>query len=204
MNGRIWTASEKDYLTENWGYKTAPQIARVLNRSCNGVIIKAKHLKLGASTSAGDMLTARKVSELLGVDVHTVTDRWVKKYGLRAVKKAMLGTRKMCMINFTDLLIWLKTHPDKWDSRRVDLYAFGTEPDWLKQKRVQDGKREPRKNAKWTPVEDQTVIALFKRGLTLRQIADRMERSRAGVQHRLLRIDIWGNGKYKREERETG
>ena len=85
--GKNWTASELDYLHEVWGEKTIPEIAKKLGRSINAVRIKAGRSGHFGQMWSGEMMTARKVSELLGVDIHTVTDWWIGKCGLKAKKK---------------------------------------------------------------------------------------------------------------------
>ena len=35
-----------------------------------------------------------KVAKMLGVDIHAVTDRWIKKYGLPARKKYIFDNKK--------------------------------------------------------------------------------------------------------------
>ena len=193
--GKEWTQEQIEFLSDNWGYKPVPWIAEKLSRPFNGVILKAKRLELGACTSAGELMTARAVSNLMSVDIHTVTDYWIPK-GLKAQKKAMRAVKKMTMINFNDLLKWLKKNQDKWDSRRVELFVLGGEPDWLKAKRKLDEKNTLKGCIKWSPVEDQTAIALFKQGFTIQQIADRISRTHSGVEHRISRLDVWGSGKY--------
>ncbi|WP_195615494.1 hypothetical protein [Intestinimonas butyriciproducens] len=84
--GKDWTQKELDYIAEVWGEKTIPQIARHLGRSINAVKIKANRLGYAGQMKYGEMMTARKVSELLGVDVHAVCDYWIPKCGLKGRK----------------------------------------------------------------------------------------------------------------------
>jgi hypothetical protein len=197
-----WTQKDINILTEYWGYKTVPQLSKMLNRSVNGVVIKAKRLDLGACTSAGELMTARKVSELMGVDIHTVTDYWIPR-GLKARHMAMRGVKKMTMIDFSDLLRWLKNNQDKWDSRRIELFSLGSEPEWLQKKRTSDNKKILKGCIKWMPIEDQTAVTLFRQGVTIQQIADRLGRTHAGVEHRISRLDVWGSGKYIGERKHV-
>ena len=37
-----------------------------------------------------------------------------------------------------DLLEFLKAHQDIWDSRYLEIYGFGSEPEWLIKKRKED------------------------------------------------------------------
>ncbi|MCR4436187.1 MAG: helix-turn-helix domain-containing protein [Clostridiales bacterium] len=193
---REWTSEEEDLLRELWGQKTLPQIMKIMGRTKTSILNKYKRLGLEGATRAGEYLTACAVSDLLGVDVHAITERWIEKYGLKATRKAMRGVKKMWMIRMEDLLQWLKNNQDKWDSRRVEPYALGEEPEWLKAKREADSKKTLRTAQKWTPEEDAKAIMLFKAGMNYVQIGKQLQRSREAVERRLSRLDVWGSGKF--------
>lgn len=192
--GKDWSQKELDYIAEAWGEKTIPEIARHLGRSINAIKVKTGRLGYTGQKWYGEMMSARKVSELLGVDVHAICDRWIPKYGLKGRKKR-LGERGSCtVIRFSDLLVWLEANQDKWDSRRVELYALGMEYDWLKEKRKVDALIPDRKFQKWSPEEDERLRFLFKQGkMTYAEIGAELNRSEASVAHRLKRINLWGN-----------
>lgn len=144
--GPDWTQEELDYIREVWGDKTVPQIAKHLGRSVTAVKVKTARLGYIGQKWSGEMMSARKVSELLGVDVHTVCDFWIPKYGLKAKRRQLGVTKKTTtIIMFEDLLRWLEAHQDLWDSRRVEMYALGMEYDWLKEKRKADAEKPTRK-----------------------------------------------------------
>lgn len=196
--GPAWTQKEIDYIQEVWGQKTIPEIARKLGRSIDAVKIKANRLGYTGQMWYGEMMPARKVSELLGVDVHTVCDYWIPKCGLKGVKKRLGKSKKTTtIIMFEDLLKWLEAHQDLWDSRRLELYVLGMEYDWLVAKRKMDAQLPVRKAQKWTPQEDARLVAMFRRGnMTYAEIAAELSRPVSGIKHRLYRLDVWGTGKY--------
>ncbi len=196
--GKDWSKKELEYIREVWGERTIPEIAKKLGRSVNAVKIKAQRLGYIGQKWYGEMMSAQKVSELLGVDVHAVTDYWIPKCGLKAKNKRLGVTKKTTtIIMFEDLLEWLQTHLGLWDSRRVEFLALGMEYDWLVEKRNSDAKLPARKAQKWTPEEDARLIYLFKRGnMTYEQIGVELRRSRSAVEHRLYRLDVWGTGRY--------
>lgn len=196
--GKDWSKAELDYLQEVWGEKTIPQIAKHLGRSINAVKIKAQRIGYTGQKWYGGMMSARKVSELLGVDVHAVCDYWIPKCGLKGKPKRLGESKKTTtIIMFEDLLEWLKTHQELWDSRRVELFALGMEYDWLVEKRQADALLPARKAQKWTPEEDARLIDMFKRGnMTYAEIGQQLGRPATGVEHRIHRLDVWGTGKY--------
>ena len=200
--GRNWTAEELSYVREVWGEKTIPEIAAKLGRSINAVKVKTVRLGLTGQKWSGEMMSARKVSELLGVDVHAVIDYWIPKCGLKAKAKRLgASKRTTTIIMFEDLLSWLQEHQDLWDSRRVPEYGLGIEYKWLRAKRENDKQLPARRLQKWTSNEDQRLIIMFKRGdKTQAEIAKELNRSRASVEHRLSRLNVWGDGKHISDE----
>lgn len=192
-----WTPKEYEYLEENWGRFTIPQLAKKLNRTENAVKIKIFRRGLGRAVENANCLNANQLSDLMKIDSHTVTDYWIPKCGLKAKRKAPHGERKQWFINMESLLSWLEENQDKWDSRKVEKFAFGLEPEWLVRKREIDKTLPARKLQKWTEVEDNKAIILFKTGLyTYKQIGDMLGRSTSSVKHRICRLDVWGTGKY--------
>lgn len=199
-----WSKEELDYIREVWGQKTIPEIAKKLGRSINAVKIKTTRMGYTGQKWYGEMMSARKVSELLGVDVHAVCDYWIPKCGLKAKSKRLGETQKTTtIIMFEDLLEWLEQHQDLWDSRRVELYGLGMEYDWLVAKRKADALKPARKAQKWTPEEDRRLIDMFRRGgMTNAEMGAVLGRPASGVEHRLLRLDVWGTGKYIGDARQ--
>lgn len=196
--GPDWTQDELDYISEVWGEKTIPQIARHLGRSVNAVKIKCVRLGYTGQKWYGNMMSARKVSELLGVDVHAVCDYWIPKHGLPGKRKRLGSSKqKTTIIMFDDLLQWLENHQDLWDSRRVELYGLGMEYEWLQRKRASDALIPKRKSQLWTPEEDRQLISMFRKGdMTMAEMGAVLHRPASGVEHRLTRLDVWGTGHY--------
>lgn len=196
--GKDWTQEELDYIQEVWGEKTIPQIAKHLGRSINAVKVKTTRLGYTGQKWYGNMMSARKVSELLGVDVHAVCDYWIPKCGLKGKSKRLgVSAKTTTIVMFEDLLLWLENHQDLWDSRRLELYALGMEYDWLVEKRRTDALKPVRKAQKWTPQEDAHLVAMFRRGdMTYAEMGAELGRPASGVKHRIHRLDVWGTGKY--------
>lgn len=191
-----WSPEEEEQLRELWGLKTIPQISKIMERSHNAVLVKSKRLGLGAFKNSGEWLPALQIANILGIDVHTVTDYWIPKLSLPYKRIAPRGKKYFKYIRLTDLMAWLESNLDKWDSRRVEPYALGNEPEWLQKKRKTDAASSPRGCFKWTQHEDARLVTLYRRGVKIKDIAEELGRSPAGVEHRAARLDIWGNGAY--------
>lgn len=196
FKGPDWSREEVELMQELWGTYTIPQIAKRLNRSVLAVKVKSGRLGLGRYVNSSQYITANQAAVLLQVDIHTVTDVWIPA-GLRFTWKAPQGKRKFRYIRMDDLLEWLRENPDRWDSRRVELFALGSEPEWLKEKRKADLTRPARRALKWTPDEDSRLVTMFRRGdRTYAEMGAELGRSPDAVERRVARLDVWGTGKY--------
>lgn len=182
-----WTQEEIDYLTEKWGTVKINSIATKLNRSEKAIILKAKKLKLGGCYQASGKLSANQVAKILNIDPHTITDYWISKCKLKATKKVLMQ-QECYFIDLETLMKWLKTNEDKWDSRRVEIYALGTEPKWLKEKRKKDQDMPERRFHKWTKKEDDMLISYINVGKKHREIAEIINRSKDSVTRRVSRL----------------
>lgn len=195
MKGKNWTNEEVNRLSYMWGYLTIDEISKKLNRTVTAIIAKYKRLRLGSPYKRKNRFTANQVAGLLGVDNHTVTDYWIEKCGLKARKEA-LRTKKFYLISYDDLMDWLEKNQDKWDSRKLKRFSLYLEPDWLRKKRFSDMIKPKRQRQKWTHSEDLKLLYLFyKKGRTLKQIAQLIERTICGCEHRLSRIRPYKNEK---------
>lgn len=187
---RQWSEEDKETLRDLWGEKTAPAIAQILGRSVQSVRNMYQKLKLPGQKEAGSIMSARAVALLMGVCHRTVIAHWIPK-GLRARRKALgESSQKTTIILFDDLLQWLRTHQDLWDSRRVELYALGVEYPWLQEKRQRDQEHPPEgiHRKAWTGQEDDRIRYLRKKEWTAREIAEDLGRSEGAVYQRMCRM----------------
>lgn len=194
-----WTEQELEFLETYWGHYTLPAIAKYLGRTETAVLLKAKRLGLGPTKFHPELLTACELSAILGVDIHTVTDYWISKCGLKARRKATRKVYRFYRIKINNFWGWAERNQDKFDSRRFKAGSLGKEPGWMELKRQRDKHLPARRLQKWTPEEDRRLIALFRAGnRTHAQIGEVLGRSAAAVEHRLPRIgreNIWNRRK---------
>jgi transposase len=189
LGSKNWKPNEIKFMHDNWGYMSVRGIAKHIKRTPIAVTVKAKRVGLKGAYCSGSTLSARKVSNLLKVDIHTVTDYWAAKCGLKYKKTVMKFKRKMFLIEYEDLIEWLRKNCDKWDSRKIQKYMLGFEPEWLRDKRILDSFKPKRKNCKYNRLEDQRLLMLFyKEGKSYREISEVMDRSIDSVERRLSRI----------------
>jgi len=185
-SGRTWTKLEKEYLDEHWGKCTLSYISTNLKRTKIAVKLKAKRMHLGAITRADEYMTANQISVLLNIDRHAIT-RWINNYNLPGRKKIMLFKKKLWMIKYCDLCQWLKNNQDRFDSRRIELFALGYEPEWLQEKRRRDRELPKNRFKKWTDLEVQRII-IYAKEMTYQKIAPLMGRSYDSIERKFSRL----------------
>ena len=184
--GKRWSISEIDYLDEHWGRNPLAYLSIRLKRTEKAVVLKAKRLKLGASTRADEYITANQVSVLLNIDCHTVLN-WIGKHNLKAIKKIMLYKREFYLIKHCDLCEWLENNQDRFDSRKIELFGLGYEPEWLQEKRKRDRELPKKRFKKWTALEVQRII-LYSKDMKYREIAGLLGRSYNSIDRKMYRL----------------
>lgn len=88
------------------------------------------------------------------------------------------------------------------------MFALGSEPEWLKEKRRSDANVPVKRAQKWSSEEDARLLSLFRHGgKTYAEIGAELGRSGTACEHRVHRLDVWGSGKYvgeaTKEERKA-
>ncbi len=181
-----WLKKEIEYLDENWGKVSLLRLSTKLKRTKIGIYVKAKRLKLGASTRADEYITANQVSEMINVDRHAILG-WIKSHNLKAIKKKTLFVKIFWLINLNDFLDWLKKNQDKFDSKKIELFALGSEPRWLKDKRLKDRTIPTNNYKKWTYIEEQRLM-LYLKEMPYKKIAKILGRSYNSIDRKIFRI----------------
>lgn len=199
-----WTKEEDDYLIRKWGLMSRVNIASNLDRSPEGVRMRAYHLGLLKANDNQDMLVKTNVCQILGYRTHSVNTVLTGA----PFKKVVTGNkRKVNMIRHEDLMEWLRTHQDKFDASRIEEYALGVEPEWLREKRRVDidarQKGLKRKRDRWSPAELDEAIRLHKRGWSDEQIAELHGRTPTAVYAALMRNGIWRDRKKTYKKRKS-
>ena len=185
-SGRTWTEYEIEYLKEYWGLSPLKNIAEKLKRTKIAVHIKTKRERLGAVTKANEYVNPNQIAKLLKADSHTVI-RWIKKHNLKAEKKVMVFKREFYMIKYCDLCKWLEKNQDRFDSRKIELFALGYEPQWLKEKRIRDKELPRNRFKKWTNFGVQRVM-IYSKDMAYSKIAQIMGRSYDSIDRKLFRL----------------
>lgn len=184
-----YTKEEIEYLENNWGKKSMIEIANELNRSSIGIEIKASRLGLGGILNADEYLSAKQIAEILGKKPNTIM-RWVKRKGLKGKIKIMANgkERGVWRIKLEDLMEWLKNNQEWFDARKIIPFTLGTEPDWLKKKRISDRKNWRRRFEKWTKREEELLYSMYMNGKPIKELMKIFDRSYDSIEKKLKRI----------------
>jgi predicted transcriptional regulator len=181
--------SELEYLTKFWGRKSLTEISNELGRSKCGIHQKAKRLKLCGILNSDEYLSANQIARIMGKQANTIM-RWIKVKGLKGKYKIMMnGTQKgVWRIKHTDLMKWLKSNQDKYDSRKIIPFSLGTEPKWLRGKRAKDRTQWKNRFKRWTKSDGKTLLNMFHNGKSIPELMEIFDRSFDSIERKLSRV----------------
>lgn len=185
---RKWTVEEETLLSDLWGVKSIEYIAKKMKRTVFSIKVKAVRMGLGAMIRNNyDVITVSDMVDLLNVTRDRITDRWVK-LGLKLKKIKLTNKMSYYTINWKDLMDFLETNQNEWDSRNVEKNMLGLEPEWLQEKRKRDTLENPLWYRKWTEDEIKKAESLFKNGKAYQEISSIIDRSEWAVANLLRNL----------------
>lgn len=174
---RKWTEEEEIELQDLWGTKSIEFIAKKLKRTVFSIKVKATRMGIGPMIKNNyELLTISDICESLQVSRDRIMNTWVK-LGLKLKKKKLTETMSYYTITLKDLMEFLELNQNEWDSRNLEPNLFGSEPEWLNEKRTKDKIENPLWYRKWTEEEIKMVEKLFKSGKEYDEIGKLINRS---------------------------
>ena len=191
---RSWTKAEYEQLAEEWGRYSIPVIARHLNRTCNGIRIKAQRLGLGAFLDSSQYVTLNVLFNAIGIrDGYTYTLEIFKKAGLK-IHMQQVESTSFQMIDIDEFWKWAEGNKGLIDFSRFEKGTLGREPDWCDKKRQEDYIRSQNikpHNSQWSIAEDKELLRLLRAyKYTYREISMMLHRSEGAIQRRVLDLGI--------------
>ena len=174
MGGKAWSQEDLirlEELTEKYPLST---VARILNRSENAVFLKRQRLGIGGIRDNSDMLTRNTLSRILGVENRTI--QYWERTGLKSIRK-----KPYVMYRHQDIINYLRDHPEDWNATRVTDDTLFMRYKWYKEKRKNDISRK----YNWTQTEVNRMNMLRKQGFTIREIAEKMNRSESSIKYKM-------------------
>lgn len=172
-----WSQEDVDRLIDLRNRYTKKDIARIMRRSPSSISNKVRELELGGLMDNTDRWTFQQITYAVGVSKGVVHKTWVK-HGLKYVKRGYF-----CLVEESELLRFMKEHPEFWDATKCDYYLFYQYP-WFMKKLERD-KKIPYEKKKyyWTDYQKQQFIIMKKRGFTHREIAEAIGKTKRAVDH---------------------
>ena len=178
---REWTKEEETLLSDLWGTKSIEIIANKMKRTVFSLKVKAVRMGLGPMIRNNyDLITVSDMCDLLSVTRNRITTTWIN-LGLNLKKKKLTNNMSYYVITWKDLMDFLENNQNEWDSRCVEKNMFGTEPEWLKEKRIRDIEENPLWYRKWKEDEIKQAENLFKSGKSYLEVAEEIDRSKLAV-----------------------
>lgn len=191
-----WTDDDLELLEELWtnSNKSMSILVKELGRNEHSIRHKACELGLNARAFYADGYSASEIAKELGVSKSTVY-KWIKNNGLKAVKRRDINLQLIVLES--ELIRWMKENQDKYNASNIDRYFIKNQP-WLNEKikndsmLVHDKPTKTRKD-KWTDTEISAVKNLAARGKTIKQIAEKVNRTEIAVTRYMELHDIKRN-----------
>lgn len=184
-HGKTWSKEDDNYITEKWGNVTVETMAINLGRTEIATYQRAKTLKLGSYREAGGTyISPLQIAELIGKSSGCIY-YWIKT-GKLPSRKRKREKRNIHQVDMEDLINFLKENQDLWDSRNLERYGLGEEPEWLKEKRETDIQNSQNKHKEpWSRSDDHRLLELYEEGLSADEIAEKLNRTKTSIIVRL-------------------
>lgn len=166
----LWNDEDKKYLKDSWGKQKIENIAKHLNKTVEACMKIATQMKLGPMIDGDkEILRIKDICEILNMPYNTVKG-WMNQ-GLKFEIRYVTNTNYFYYVTWPKFLNFLKNNPDKWDSKRVDLYMLGEEYPWLKEKRKKDLLEPVKRRNNWTTKEIKIATSLVSKGKSYKEIS---------------------------------
>lgn len=186
-----WTAAELEFLEEKWGVLSIKAIAKHLNRSIEGVRIKAQRTGLSDARFSGDGITLNQLAKALNTE-YSVLKYWCRHNGFPAKPKVFAISNRVLVVQYHDFWKWAESHKNLINLARLEPGLLGPEPAWTKEKRRFDELSYQKIKVRvWTAADDSKLRSMVNAyRYTYPEIARTLKRSESAVKRRLLDLGI--------------
>lgn len=191
--GKPWSQDEINYLCDRWGTSSIPAIAQKLNRSVDGVKIKAYKLGLGAVLMSGDYITFNQLYEAVtGTQSHSYQNiSWLKNRDFPMHHKRV-NQCTFKIVYLDEFWEWAEKNRSFLDFTKFEPLSLGQEPEWVaEQRKIDFQKKRIAKKTPWTVQEDERLKCLLRQHkYTYPELAALFHRSEGGIQRRIMELSI--------------
>lgn len=189
-----WTKRDLSIITEDWGSKSIPQIAKNLERSINAVRHKACEMNLGAVLVSGDYITLSQLVKAVTGQKRSDSYKlksWVENRGL-PVHTRKVEKRSFRVVYLKEFWQWAEKNRDFLDFSKMEPYILGEEPSWVEAQRKKDfySKKSQRKRP-WTEGEIARLKQLLKQHRhSYSSLSKELDRSCTAIQRKITKLGL--------------
>lgn len=173
---REWTRQEETYMERRYLLQPVEKTAEKLNRTIYSVKRKAAKMGLNHYTNS---LNAKTLAKCFSCDVSVVI-RWIEKFDLPC-KKVKCSNQTRYLIEVKNFWEWAAQNRDVINWSRYERKSLCPEPDWID--RAIESYNTPKSRKKFTQNDIIVVKNMLHNGLSYREIAEKIGRSRYSVNH---------------------
>lgn len=192
VGSREWTPDEDEKFKSEWsdGSLSIRAICKNHNRTWFGLRKRALVLNLGPRPYNTEYVSVTDICQ----EMHVSKDRVYNWFKLGLKKKKNRSGKTKYTVDTKDLLNFLESHPDHFDASKISEYLFPEEPEWLIEKRKTDKDINiEKRRMEYTNEEDKVIEHMFCRGMSDKEIAERLHRTPNGIQCRRMILCITKN-----------
>ena len=189
-----WNARELDILENKTSTANLTEMSKMLKRTKNSVATQRHRQGVPCYRKSTDDLSMNQVCKMMGVTSRVVW-RWQRK-GLK-VRKTENG---LCSIQQDDLVRFLHTHQDVWDSARMTDDTLVWRFKWFQEK-YEIEKKDPPRPHHWSELETARLKTLYEMGKSAKEISIATGRSISAVKSKIWYLKM--NGKLMERDAEA-
>jgi hypothetical protein len=159
-----------------------------LNRSKNGISIRAHKLGLGAFLDAGDYVTLNQLLTTFtgtGAAYSYKMTSWVKNRGM-PIHTKVIDQKRVKVVYIEEFWEWAEKNRSFLDFSKMEPLSLGAEPEWVADQRSKDYRAfATQRKDPWTPDEDSRLIMLLKQHkYGYAELSEMLRRSEGAIQRR--------------------
>lgn len=187
LGGKLWSEDEVIKLIEMSDKLKTSTIAKSLGRTEEAVKKKLMRLNISTSINSIDAITVSNLASICKVGGGRVRT-WIKK-GLKTTKFKKYKSSVFTFIKIEDFWDFAEKNKDLINFANIDRNILGREPDWVREKRLNDIKYSKKKNARWTKKEDDVLRRMYKY-YSLKEIREVVGRTEEAISIRIRRLGL--------------
>lgn len=184
---------EEDSMLEEWVSSNVayPYMASKLGRTVGSIKRRVERLGIEDRHFMTGTISASELAAILKYDPKTVSDIWIKKQGLPAIKKPISHTKRQRTPYYIipeDFWEWAESRKDSIQFSDMERNTLLPEPGWLEEELKKE--RDANKRRKfWTPKEDDLLWNMYyDQNMAQKEIAATFSVTTNSVQRRIARI----------------